>query len=210
MVCTRAPWQQCKQGRHCAMVTPIRLVMMYMQEQVQQASWKAQNFAKIIFVIVSSCLADARLSWSFLGNWNCITANSTSAICERALHKLLLLFKANLPITVCASIAAHRTDNTPCFFLLLHCRTLVSGLVCSHRSANGQTHITKVQYGISSAQLLNANTNTTRRFSSALPNHLVVGLPALSPTMEIGTISEWKVRYLENFQCLKHCFLWSL
>ena len=27
--------------------------------------------------------------------------------------------------------------------------------------------------------------------SSTLPYHLVVGLPALSPTMEVGTLSEW-------------------
>jgi pyruvate dehydrogenase E2 component (dihydrolipoamide acetyltransferase) len=27
--------------------------------------------------------------------------------------------------------------------------------------------------------------------TSSLPYHLVVGLPALSPTMEVGTLSEW-------------------
>lgn len=37
-----------------------------------------------------------------------------------------------------------------------------------------------------------------RSFSS-LPYHLVVGMPALSPTMEAGTISSWKVAEGESF-----------
>mmetsp|Transcript_16101 Transcript_16101/g.18660 ORF Transcript_16101/g.18660 Transcript_16101/m.18660 type:complete len:497 (-) Transcript_16101:236-1726(-) len=37
------------------------------------------------------------------------------------------------------------------------------------------------------------------RFMSSLPYHLVVGMPALSPTMEVGTISSWKIREGESF-----------
>ncbi|GFH50622.1 hypothetical protein CTEN210_07098 [Chaetoceros tenuissimus] len=43
-----------------------------------------------------------------------------------------------------------------------------------------------------------ASTIATRLFSS-LPYHLVVGMPALSPTMETGIISEWKVKEGEAF-----------
>lgn len=42
--------------------------------------------------------------------------------------------------------------------------------------------------------------NQCRLLSSAsLPEHLVVGMPALSPTMEAGTISSWKVGEGEAF-----------
>ena len=40
---------------------------------------------------------------------------------------------------------------------------------------------------------------TATRLFSSLPYHLVVGMPALSPTMETGTISEWKVKEGEAF-----------
>ena len=39
---------------------------------------------------------------------------------------------------------------------------------------------------------------STRLFSS-LPFHNVMGMPALSPTMETGTISEWKVKEGDSF-----------
>ena len=39
----------------------------------------------------------------------------------------------------------------------------------------------------------------TARWMSDLPYHLVVGMPALSPTMEAGVISEWKVAEGESF-----------
>ncbi|CAM9394885.1 unnamed protein product [Ectocarpus sp. 4 AP-2014] len=38
-----------------------------------------------------------------------------------------------------------------------------------------------------------------RHFSSGLPDHDVVGLPALSPTMETGTITEWLVKEGDAF-----------
>ena len=38
-----------------------------------------------------------------------------------------------------------------------------------------------------------------KRWSSDLPYHLVVGMPALSPTMEAGVISEWKVAEGDSF-----------
>ena len=38
-----------------------------------------------------------------------------------------------------------------------------------------------------------------RGFSS-LPDHEVVGLPALSPTMEAGTIGAWNVKEGESFE----------
>ncbi|CAB1114075.1 unnamed protein product [Ectocarpus sp. CCAP 1310/34] len=40
---------------------------------------------------------------------------------------------------------------------------------------------------------------TQRHFSSGLPDHDVVGLPALSPTMETGTITEWLVKEGDAF-----------
>lgn len=39
---------------------------------------------------------------------------------------------------------------------------------------------------------------STRLFST-LPFHIVVGMPALSPTMETGTISSWKVKEGDSF-----------
>jgi len=39
---------------------------------------------------------------------------------------------------------------------------------------------------------------STRLFSS-LPYHIVMGMPALSPTMETGTISSWKVKEGDSF-----------
>jgi len=38
-----------------------------------------------------------------------------------------------------------------------------------------------------------------QRTMSDLPYHLVVGMPALSPTMEVGTISEWKFKEGDSF-----------
>ncbi|GMI44106.1 hypothetical protein TrCOL_g9415, partial [Triparma columacea] len=37
------------------------------------------------------------------------------------------------------------------------------------------------------------------RFFSSLPDHEVVGMPALSPTMESGTLSSWKVGQGDEF-----------
>jgi biotin carboxyl carrier protein len=42
-----------------------------------------------------------------------------------------------------------------------------------------------------------ATTNTTT--TTVLPYHLVVGLPALSPTMEVGTLAEWYVQEGDTF-----------
>lgn len=38
-----------------------------------------------------------------------------------------------------------------------------------------------------------------KRWNSDLPYHLVVGMPALSPTMEAGVIAEWKVAEGDSF-----------
>jgi pyruvate dehydrogenase E2 component (dihydrolipoamide acetyltransferase) len=46
--------------------------------------------------------------------------------------------------------------------------------------------------------LQNSYTHGIRAFSS-LPYHLVVGMPALSPTMEAGTISAWNVKEGDSF-----------
>ena len=43
------------------------------------------------------------------------------------------------------------------------------------------------------------NSPHCHRLLSSLPYHLVVGMPALSPTMEAGTISSWKVGEGESF-----------
>lgn len=40
---------------------------------------------------------------------------------------------------------------------------------------------------------------SNKRSLSSLPYHLVVGMPALSPTMEAGTIASWKVKEGEQF-----------
>ncbi|KAL3823397.1 hypothetical protein ACHAXA_008892 [Cyclostephanos tholiformis] len=47
-----------------------------------------------------------------------------------------------------------------------------------------------------------SRTSSIRRFASAandLPYHIVVGMPALSPTMESGTISKWNVAEGDTF-----------
>lgn len=41
--------------------------------------------------------------------------------------------------------------------------------------------------------------SSQRRLSSDLPYHIVVGMPALSPTMESGTISKWNVGNGDSF-----------
>ena len=41
--------------------------------------------------------------------------------------------------------------------------------------------------------------STPMRLFSSLPYHIVVGMPALSPTMEAGTISSWKVKEGDSF-----------
>ena len=41
--------------------------------------------------------------------------------------------------------------------------------------------------------LLQSRTRTHRFLFSTLPSHTVVGLPALSPTMEAGNIAKWKL-----------------
>jgi len=43
------------------------------------------------------------------------------------------------------------------------------------------------------------NTRLSSRFMSNLPYHVVVGMPALSPTMEVGTISSWNVAEGDTF-----------
>mmetsp|Transcript_10691 Transcript_10691/g.12616 ORF Transcript_10691/g.12616 Transcript_10691/m.12616 type:complete len:130 (+) Transcript_10691:134-523(+) len=41
---------------------------------------------------------------------------------------------------------------------------------------------------------------TTRRLlSTNLPDHIVMGMPALSPTMEVGTISSWNITEGQSF-----------
>lgn len=40
----------------------------------------------------------------------------------------------------------------------------------------------------------------SKRFMSDLPYHIVVGMPALSPTMESGTLAAWNVKEGEAFQ----------
>jgi len=40
---------------------------------------------------------------------------------------------------------------------------------------------------------------SSSRWMSDLPYHLVVGMPALSPTMEAGVIAEWKVKEGDTF-----------
>jgi len=57
---------------------------------------------------------------------------------------------------------------------------------------------------INSERNANFNVSSTvviiRRMVSDLPHHLVVGMPALSPTMVSGTVSEWKIEEGSAFQ----------
>lgn len=39
---------------------------------------------------------------------------------------------------------------------------------------------------------VNLNDTFLRSLSSALPDHKLITMPALSPTMEVGTVQEWK------------------
>lgn len=43
------------------------------------------------------------------------------------------------------------------------------------------------------------SSRTTVLLAADLPYHLVVGLPALSPTMESGSLSEWNVKEGDSF-----------
>ena len=49
------------------------------------------------------------------------------------------------------------------------------------------------------SNVVNVNGPITTRLFSSLPYHLVVGMPALSPTMESGTISKWNLKEGEAF-----------
>lgn len=53
-----------------------------------------------------------------------------------------------------------------------------------------------VQKLASSQQL----TNVSKALFSSYPDHEVVGLPALSPTMEAGTIGTWNVKEGDSFE----------
>jgi pyruvate dehydrogenase E2 component (dihydrolipoamide acetyltransferase) len=53
--------------------------------------------------------------------------------------------------------------------------------------------------GIPSSITENSDGFSNKRSFSSLPYHLVVGMPALSPTMEAGTIASWKVKEGEEF-----------
>jgi Biotin-requiring enzyme len=52
---------------------------------------------------------------------------------------------------------------------------------------------TLVHRPVVSRALLSTYRPTPSLWSAQLPYHLVVGLPALSPTMEVGTLAEWYV-----------------
>jgi len=49
------------------------------------------------------------------------------------------------------------------------------------------------------SNFLRLEKNFTMRVLSTLPTHVVVGLPALSPTMESGTISKWMLKEGDSF-----------
>jgi pyruvate dehydrogenase E2 component (dihydrolipoamide acetyltransferase) len=77
-------------------------------------------------------------------------------------------------------------------------RGIVS-ICINHQSLNRMTeddmHTPNKQIIVSSRPIL----STQRRLSSNLPYHIVVGMPALSPTMESGTISKWNVGTGDSF-----------
>ncbi|CAM9708110.1 unnamed protein product [Scytosiphon promiscuus] len=71
------------------------------------------------------------------------------------------------------------------------------------RDARTQRHTGTVAGGSSFSMAGSSKPRTlavSRRYlSSGLPEHEVVGLPALSPTMETGTITEWLVKEGDSF-----------
>src|SRR5690349_12246556 len=74
-------------------------------------------------------------------------------------------------------------------------RTCAPRAVALHTYRSGISHgqSMRAPQSVDRSSLFGACTVALRQFASDLPAHLVVGLPALSPTMEQGTISEWKV-----------------
>lgn len=46
---------------------------------------------------------------------------------------------------------------------------------------------------------LSPHLRSSSRLLSSYPDHTVVGMPSLSPTMESGTIAEWKFKPGESF-----------
>lgn len=79
---------------------------------------------------------------------------------------------------------------------------LRQGITQSIRLKNKSQSLTalfKRAAGISSSITENNDMFSNKRSFSSLPYHLVVGMPALSPTMEAGTIASWKVKEGEEF-----------
>jgi len=74
-------------------------------------------------------------------------------------------------------------------------------LLSRHVAAEGRSCLARAAYKGSSSFFHESRTTTIlRRRMSDLPHHLVVGMPALSPTMQSGTLSEWKIEEGSPFQ----------
>lgn len=55
-----------------------------------------------------------------------------------------------------------------------------------------RTAISRVLINASRPSAFNLKCTFVRSLSSSLPDHKLITMPALSPTMEVGTIQEWK------------------
>ncbi|KAL3794882.1 hypothetical protein ACHAWO_007656 [Cyclotella atomus] len=76
----------------------------------------------------------------------------------------------------------------------------IASICINHQSLNRKTQDTTSTHSKSQIIVSSSPTvSTQRRLSSNLPYHIVVGMPALSPTMESGTISKWNVGNGDSF-----------
>ena len=75
---------------------------------------------------------------------------------------------------------------------------------CHYASTNTLFRVTRsllLQRSSCGLRALSSFRSTPPTFmnTESLPYHLVVGLPALSPTMEVGTLAEWYVQAGDSF-----------
>ena len=75
---------------------------------------------------------------------------------------------------------------------------MATSSAATYSSLSGRSILSSSSLSVESTP--NSSRNQIRHLSTDdLPYHLVVGMPALSPTMEAGTIAEWNVKEGEAF-----------
>ena len=79
--------------------------------------------------------------------------------------------------------------------------SIATSSAATYSSLSGRNLVASSSLSVESTP--NPSTRTQQQIrhisSDDLPYHLVVGMPALSPTMEAGTIAEWNVKEGEAF-----------